>query len=1062
MTMKQLSGIFLFLLFLILPCNLFPQNGWSNYLRSVTMLDASGDDSIVSVQYYDDVGRPYLQVQGGKNTTGKYLYTLQTYDDRGRDCEQWLPVTGKEVPEFLYEYEVQRLSRSIYADSMAYNVTDHDAVGRIISVQQAGEDWHNAGKKISRSYITNTANSIKLYEAPIEGTSLIQTGYYEAGTLYGEETVDEDGHRSVVYKDRNEKVVLERRDGDNDTYYVYNTLGQLRFVLSPKYQESGKKAEYGYEYRYDSKNRLVKKILPGCEYVQYWYDKADNLTFMQDATLRTQGLYRFFCYDKFGRLCIQGTCTDCNRGDYVNTVTYSISEAGIANTGYAAKRYDLYTSPQIEIVYYYGQYHYLQRHANLFQPLASHLPTEDDTNTTGLETGRLLAASDGSFLLDATYYNDLGQVIDSRRITADGYYLSSQTEYTFTGKVSKKTDTQYHHDGTTLKTAISASLQNGYDEATGLLLHTDLTIQAEGGNPVTKRIRHIEYDDLGRISCDTRNGSAGSIEYEYNLRGWVTGITGKGFKETLHYTDGRGTPYYNGNISSQLWMTDNDGRYRGYKFTYDGMNRLTQALYGEHQTIDTNPNRYTETVLEYDPNGGIERFQRHGLKQNGVYGKIDNLNIKLEGNRLKSVTDDAEPIYYTGASDFRDGADKSTEYTYNGNGALVSDANKGIAHIEYDNLNHPREIQFINGHTTRYVYAADGTKLRTTHVTAVENVTVPMNSAIELTDAQILSKDSIIYLQDALYENGALKRYGFDCGFVTFKTDNSPFFHYYTKDHLGNNRVVVDENGTLEQVTHYYAFGGIYGDLGLNPSFQKFKYNGKELDRMHGLDWYDFGARSYDAAGVPMFTSVDPLCEKSYHVSPYVYCENNPLVRIDKNGEAWETVWDLFNVGLGIQSFTENIQGGNYWDAAVDAGGILIDAAAAIVPAVPGGVGAGIKAARGGTLEKEFIKFAGKSDTNNSTAREAFRKAKDQNGIPRSQQPDKTMKPNTLEGENAGLTNKNVKLYQFTNSKGEKINIRQDKAVKYDKDGGSQSKHFNAGLEDEKLKQHHNYEDWDY
>ena len=123
---------------------------------------------------------------------------------------------------------------------------------------------------------------------------------------------------------------------------------------------------------------------------------------------------------------------------------------------------------------------------------------------------------------------------------------------------------------------------------------------------------------------------------------------------------------------------------------------------------------------------------------------------------------------------------------------------------------------------------------------------------------------------------------------------------------------------------------------------------GKELDRMHGLDWYDFGARSYDAAGVPMFTSVDPLCEKSYHVSPYVYCENNPLVRIDKNGEAWETVWDLFNITLGIQSFTENIQGGNYWDAAVDAGGILIDAAAAIVPAVPGGVGTGIKAARGG------------------------------------------------------------------------------------------------------------------
>ena len=61
------------------------------------------------------------------------------------------------------------------------------------------------------------------------------------------------------------------------------------------------------------------------------------------------------------------------------------------------------------------------------------------------------------------------------------------------------------------------------------------------------------------------------------------------------------------------------------------------------------------------------------------------------------------------------------------------------------------------------------------------------------------------------------------------------------------------------------------------------KYNGKELDRMHGLDWYDYGARMYDPV-IGRWTTVDPLAEKYYDVSPYVYCHNNPINRYDPNG----------------------------------------------------------------------------------------------------------------------------------------------------------------------------------
>ncbi len=97
------------------------------------------------------------------------------------------------------------------------------------------------------------------------------------------------------------------------------------------------------------------------------------------------------------------------------------------------------------------------------------------------------------------------------------------------------------------------------------------------------------------------------------------------------------------------------------------------------------------------------------------------------------------------------------------------------------------------------------------------------------------------------------------------------------------HRTALNENGTLEQVTHYYPFGGVYGDAGSDPELQSHKYNGKELDRMHGLDWYDYGARNYDAV-VPMWTSRDPLCEKKPWLSPYVYCSGNPVNRIDPDG----------------------------------------------------------------------------------------------------------------------------------------------------------------------------------
>ena len=109
--------------------------------------------------------------------------------------------------------------------------------------------------------------------------------------------------------------------------------------------------------------------------------------------------------------------------------------------------------------------------------------------------------------------------------------------------------------------------------------------------------------------------------------------------------------------------------------------------------------------------------------------------------------------------------------------------------------------------------------------------------------------------------------------------------YFYNQDHLGNNREVVDNLGRIIQVTNYYPFGSSFCDSlsCLNASLQPYKYNGKEFDRMHGLNTYDYGARQYSPA-LPSWDRIDPLAEEYYSVSPYAYGGNNPVNRVDFYG----------------------------------------------------------------------------------------------------------------------------------------------------------------------------------
>ncbi|WP_259328217.1 RHS repeat domain-containing protein, partial [Bacteroides uniformis] len=403
-----------------------------------------------------------------------------------------------------------------------------------------------------------------------------------------------------------------------------------------------------------------------------------------------------------------------------------------------------------------------------------------------------------------------------------------------------------------------------------------------GGTKIT--LADYAYDNLGRLQSKSLHGSAtNKLTYAYNVRGWLTGISGTKFTQNLYYNTGNGTARYNGSISSMTWKAGNESTVRGYKFTYDGLDRLLNATYGETAGINANTDRFSENVTAYDKNGNIKTLQRYGQTAASGYGLIDNLTFTLAGNLLNRVDDAAAASAYGGGFEFKDGVKQANEYTYDSNGNLTKDLNKGISTITYNVLNLPNMVTFSDGSTIAYTYGADGTKLKTVHKTGSTTTT---------TD----------YCGNVVYENGVQKLLLTDEGYVTLSDSK---YHYYLKDHQGNNRVVINQSGTVEETNHYYPFGGVFASSG---NVQPYKYNGKELDAKKGLNWYDYGARHYDAA-LGRFTTVDPSAENYYSTSPFTYCLNNPLNYIDPLGtdtvDVKDVDWNKFDPKKDVVALDE-------------------------------------------------------------------------------------------------------------------------------------------------------------
>lgn len=488
--------------------------------------------------------------------------------------------------------------------------------------------------------------------------------------------------------------------------------------------------------------------------------------------------------------------------------------------------------------------------------------------------------------LSSSSFISLGGLIRHHGLSSKECSSGATTKYSFTGKpVSVKNlhrtrlvDVKYAYE----------TLTNTYDSADRLVKSIKYIPRA--GN-IT--LAENTYDGLGRLATSKRNGNeAFTTTYRYNINGWLTDIQNPVFTENLFYekSHNNSQAQYGGNISAVDWKVggaSDNRRTRGYTFRYDKMSRLIKADYFENGLASD----HYSTAYGYDLMGNITSIKRNGLLDDDEFGLIDDLTLSYQGNQMVKVYDDAEGPVYKNAMHFADGTDKDVEYSYDANGNMIMDLNKNIESITYNSLGFPEHVKTSriiriesvrNENNIEYTYAADGRKLRVKYITTHPTVNREGKCLIPSFPVIKPSYYTFEYCGNWIFRDSTLHDILFDGGYISFER-NTPHVHFYFRDHLGNVRVVTDRDGNIEQSNHYYPFGATFGES-TNPNLQWFKYNGKELDTMYGLNLYDYSARAHDPL-LGRFTTQDPLQEKCYGMNPYGYCVNNPVRYIDPDGE---------------------------------------------------------------------------------------------------------------------------------------------------------------------------------
>lgn len=928
-----------------------------NYIQTRTYLEpvtTSNDAAkqLQTVEYYDGLGRIKQTINVKGSPSGKDVVNQIVYDKFGRQSINYLPVPQKTTQNgAIFIDPLNNASDpQIYGSEKFFSeqIFENSSLDRVKEKVKVGHDW--SAKPSKFEYETNIDGEVKKYIATFDyltfESNIILSGTYTENLLHKNTIIDEDGNKTIEFTDGQGRTLLVRKQISTsvyaDTYYVYNNYDQLAFVIPPLASETTlddvKINNLCYQYKFDERNRLAEKKLPGKGWEEMVYNKNGKIVLFRDANLKAgitnfsmNEAWMFTKYDKFGRISYTGISRDLrSRREIQNFLDNqsadfeqrggSLSLSGIVieygNTVYPTSIANILT------VSYYDTYPQIQP-PTVSSILGQNILSDDQMakfNTKSLSTASFVKnIEDDSWSKTYTYYDTKGRVIATHAINFLGGYTRTESKLDFSGKATQLI-TRHKRLNTDPERIIVENFI--YDHQNRMLTHTH---QVDGGS--VEYLLQNTYNELSQLESKKVGGTDPNsplqkLDYYYNIQGIATklnnpqNLNGALFGYEIKYNNPQytnlATGKFNGNIVEVDWKSSLDNVLKRYDYTYDTLNRLKNSMYSEPETGNPQNGNFDE-YLTYDLNGNIKTLQRKSVPISGLTSTVvDNLDYKYTGNRLTQIIEHS--LNDTGY----EGGNNMINYDINGN--MIDMKDKDIERISYNHINLPNYYSisqinmagllvptFIN-----YLYRADGVKLRKTYSVGGGRGQSTSKSLTDYLDGfhynynetvapcdwcrtEIAFEQQAYQKKDIIIEPGGIKppltplwRLDFVPtaeGFYSF-VENRYIYQYI--DHLGNARVSYARrmDGSLEitDKNDYYPFGlnHIGGSKGLLGGYQNYKYNGKELQE---TGMYDYGTRFY-MPDIGRWGVLDPLAEKMTRNSPYNYAFDNPIRFIDPDGRS--------------------------------------------------------------------------------------------------------------------------------------------------------------------------------
>jgi len=727
--------------------------------------------------------------------------------------------------------------------------------------------------------------------------------HYGADSLYRERITDENGHVSVVFRDKLGRVAATIADStpggiNATTRFFPNFTGGDTLIVQPEGQQIRR--------IYNNLGWLMYDSSGDYGVIRHTYDAKGQRRFTMTASDRDSLRFQYVKYDRHGRVVETGV--------FKNASYMTTENAEAANFPPAVGPGSQYRVATATYTYDQGE-NGRGRLTRVWTHPLGHANADSSRETYTYDArGRVVSKQQSFYTLDnqtfksfSAQYNNLDQ---PTRIV---YPNSSWVDYTYDrgGRVSQAAD------------------NSGYAKV---------------------QLRYWPTGQVKKKIVGTPS-PAQTIDYTYNERDWLLAInnpdnvmvdedgTGDHAAVQLWYGGDPFNPaaYYNGNVASYevLLSPRGDAGWRTHQcYSYDNLDRLRTERFSSSMA---NP---PSDTLWYDRNGNLD------LRRDGS-GAVNDYSYYAGSNRVSQVSGlnpAFSTVLYTPSGDMRWIGGQSLGMGYNYVGQLAQRTKPGvqsstdIVRYWYDNAGRrigkrydyhylvdcppdstPTELKSLPGGGLEEdqpsvdspgsleVDSSSGNDALVPESLAADRDagalvgdldseaavasgtgggggTQCMRQATTLTGYYYFGGDQLCDYTGLQFSGGSL-----EANYLYLNGERVARFggtaaatRYYLTDHLGSVLATVDNDGTMRSKALYRPYGELLNEW--VSTDDKHRYTGKERDRELSSQWDYFGARYY-IPGLKLFSSVDPQWARTPGIGSYVYCADNPLKYTDPNGE---------------------------------------------------------------------------------------------------------------------------------------------------------------------------------